>query len=148
RRAVLMDQLYEADRRVHGSLIASDEDIAVSQALQVELEGIDSRLKELDVTADNAETTLAKMKSQIEASTPAMRELYNESLREIDELEKGAKEADNLANRYSELTSQTKLTKDQSDELTTVVRKLTDRYPELHTEMDEQGRLLIVNESL
>lgn len=110
---------------------------------------INDSLKELGITTDKEATEkLNNMREEIEASTPAMRELYNESLREIDALEKGAKEAENLAGRYRELTSQTTLTKEQSDELTTVVRKLTDRYPELHTEMDEQGRLLIVNESL
>lgn len=148
RRKLIMEELVEADKAVRDGFFATDEEIEKSRALQEQIEQIDKRLKALGLTATTAEYTLGKMKDQIDASTSALRDLYNENLREIDALEKGAKEAGKLADRYNKLTSEAKLTKQQSEELTTVVKKLTERYPSLHTEMDEQGRLLIVNESL
>jgi len=127
---------------------SSDDITKKMTELDQEIIEINKSLKELDVTADNAEETLSKMKTQIDASTPAMRALTIETLKQIDAEQDAIKETEQLAGRYRALTSESKLTKEQADELTSVVRKLTERYPELHAELDENGRLMIVNENI
>jgi len=123
--------------------------IPVQRALSEELSEVKDALEALGITTEEEGTEkLARMREEIEASTPALRELRNETLSQIAAQEDAVSETEKLADRYRELTSQTELTKEQSDELTSIVRKLTENYPELHAEMDEQGRLLIVNESL
>lgn len=148
RRKIVMEELVAADQAVYDGLIATDEEIARSHALQEELEGMDGRLKELDLTADNAGQTLERMKQQIEVSTPAMRELTIETLKQADAAQTAISEAKELANRYEELTSKSSLTKEQTDELASIVQKLTGKYPDLFAQLDEQGRLMIVNEEI
>lgn len=122
---------------------------ARSNEVMTELNELQEKLRELGVTSEHeAAVALNRMREEIEASTPALRDLRMEVLAEVAAKEDSAIETKKLAARYNELKAAQKLTKNESEELTSVIRELTLKYPDLHAELDEQGRLLIVNEGL
>lgn len=47
-----------------------------------------------------------------------------------------------LADRYNYLAAKTKLTKEEQNEMSEIVKKLKDIYPDLNLQVDEHGRLL------
>jgi hypothetical protein len=120
----------------------------IADEISDEVKALDKQLKELGYTAEEAEQAVKDMSKAIEQSTPVLREMRMEELREIAAKQDSIKESETLSQRYKELRENTKRTAEENGELTKVVRDLTTRYPDLHVEMDEQGQLLITNEGL
>lgn len=139
----------EANAVLGGSVAAANARIAVVREDSRELTELNKTLADLGIVTENDSTrAIERLTAQMGDATVAQRELRMETLREIVAMEDAAAESDTLATRYRELREAQKLTKDESAELTSVVTQLTQKYPNLHTEIDEQGRLLIVNEGL
>jgi len=112
------------------------------------LEEVDSALEALNVTQDTAAAHISNLTAEIEKSTPALRELRMEELREIAAKQDVIAENEKLIARYNELAAKTKRTAEENEEMTTAVRHLSAAYPQLATELDTQGGLLITNETL
>ncbi|MCU6709359.1 hypothetical protein M6D81_11635 [Paenibacillus sp. J5C_2022] len=143
----LMDEYNQREKEAHAGRGSIENTHALFELADAVKE-VDRGLKEMGYTAETAEQAVDKMNAAIEESSSALKELRMEELREIAAKQDQAAESERLIDRYSELTTQTKRSKDENDELTQTVRKLSERYPELAVELDKQGSLLITNESL
>ncbi|MFF2890742.1 phage tail tape measure protein, partial [Paenibacillus sp. NPDC057967] len=155
----LMEQYRDINAeidRVNGLKEGLPEYSVEAHALTEELAGMNRQLKEVKEslqtfginTPDEAWRVIANLNEEINKSVPALRELRMEELRNIAAKQDQIAESDRLLERYRELKAQTKRTADENEELTRTVRQLSEKYPDLATELDAQGGLLITNEDL
>nr|WP_269846600.1 phage tail tape measure protein [Paenibacillus roseus] len=118
-----------------------------SRKLGQELADLNNKLEVFGVkTPDDAARRLDEMNAKIEASIPALNELLREELAEAAAKQEQITQSEKLLDRYQELSQQTSLTADEKSELTRVIQQLSDQYPELSAKLDENGRLMIMNE--
>ncbi|MFF2886636.1 phage tail tape measure protein, partial [Paenibacillus sp. NPDC057967] len=120
-----------------------------TRELSRELSDVNAALKVFGIdTPVDASRVIAQMNEEINKSLPALRELRIEELRDIAAKQDQVTESERLIDRYNELRSQTERTADENEQLTRTVRQLSEKYPDLATELDAQGTLLITNEDL
>ncbi|MHA7962882.1 phage tail tape measure protein [Paenibacillus sp. CAU 1782] len=145
RLATLRDEFAQAQSKSGGGFIAAPKELTeASNALS----DLNDKLKQYGMTAEEAAAAIEEINREINQSTPALRELRMEELRDIAAKQDQIAESEKLLDRYNELRNQTSRTAEENEELTRTVRTLSERYPDLATELDTQGGLLITNESL
>jgi TP901 family phage tail tape measure protein len=145
RLATLRAEFARAQSESGGGFIAAPKELTEASNALSEL---NDKLKQYGMTAEEAAAAIEEINREINQSTPALRELRMEELRDIAAKQDQIAESEKLLDRYNELRSQTSRTAEENEELTRTVRTLSERYPDLASELDTQGGLLITNESL
>ncbi len=117
--------------------------------MEQQLRNVEQQLKvTFDVkTPEDAARRIEELNGQIQKSIPALADLLKEELKDTAAKQSQIEQTEKLSDRYSELSRQTTLTAAEKSELARVVGELTDKLPGLSTELDENGRLIITNES-
>jgi TP901 family phage tail tape measure protein len=145
RLATLRAEFARAQSESGGGFIAAPKELTEASNALSEL---NDKLKQYGMTAEEAAAAIEEINREINQSTPALRELRMEELRDIAAKQDQIAESEKLLDRYNELRSQMSRTAEENEELTRTVRTLSERYPDLASELDTQGGLLITNESL
>ncbi|CAM3706017.1 hypothetical protein COLU111180_04080 [Cohnella lubricantis] len=117
--------------------------------LKSNLSDVDDQLSQLGIkTPDDAAKRLKELNDQLEASIPALVKLEEANLRDTAAQVKHIDSVAKLKDQYEQLDKQTKLTTEQKAELANIVKQLTQEYPGLQSELDEEGRWHIRNTDL
>jgi len=117
--------------------------------LKENLAEVDKQLSQLGInTPEDAPRVLQKLNDQLNASIPALMKLEEANLREAAAQIKHIDSVNQLVKQYEKLDKQTKLTVDQKNQLTQVVKQLQQEYPGLQTQLDAEGRWHIRNTDL
>jgi hypothetical protein len=128
-------EIYKLDRQI------SD--------LKDNLSEVDKQLSQLGInTPEDAPRVLQKLNDQLNASIPALMKLEEANLRDAAAQIKHIDSVNQLVKQYEKLDKQTKLTVEQKNQLTQVVKQLQQEYPGLQTQLDEEGRWHIRNTDL
>jgi cation transport regulator ChaB len=117
--------------------------------LRQELEKLDDQLAKLGInTPDDAPKVIEQLKEQLDGAIPALNQIEAESLRAAATQVQHIDKVKQLVKQYEHLDQQSKLSANQKAQLTEVVKQLTQEYPGLISELDEEGRWHIRNKNL
>ncbi|WP_028560956.1 phage tail tape measure protein [Paenibacillus pinihumi] len=118
------------------------------KTLEIQLMKVEQQLgNTFDVkTPEEAAARIAELNGQINESIPALHELLRQELAEAAAKQEQIIQSEKLLDRYRELSQQASLTADEKAELTRTIQQLSDHYPDLNAKLDDNGRLMIMNE--
>jgi hypothetical protein len=144
-RAKLQERLNEIEafgERGEGTPALLSEAMDISEAL----EKIDKQLYDMGYdTFDDAAAKAREMKDAIEESVPALMQMEREQLANVAAQVKHIDSVNALKREYDELNAKEKLSEEQKQRLGEVVKALTQEYPSLVSNLDEENRWHIKN---
>ncbi|WP_217597174.1 hypothetical protein [Cohnella sp. GbtcB17] len=153
-RTDLEKQLSDLQNKQRGAQAAGDNGTLNNLNRQVgdvqgKLKELDGQLSQLGInTPEDAPNVLRDLKAQLDASIPALVKLEEANLRDAAASIKHIDSVTQLKKQYEQLDRQTKLSAEQKAQLTQVVKQLTQEYPGLQSQLDEEGRWHIRNTDL
>ncbi|REK68005.1 MAG: hypothetical protein C6P35_03280 [Cohnella sp.] len=155
KRKSLQEELNKLNDERNAKLISNESGAEILKLdrqisdLKENLAEVDKQLSQLGInTPEDAPKVLQKMNDQLNASIPALMKLEEANLREAAAQIKHIDSVNQLVKQYEKLDKQTKLTVDQKNQLTQVVKQLQQEYPGLQTQLDAEGRWHIRNTDL
>jgi hypothetical protein len=111
-----------------------------------EIKKLDEQLSEFGLdTPDEARKEIKKLEGAIADSTKALLEMNRAEDKELATKSGQIRRVTELRDRYTELSEKESLNAAGKAELVSVVKALKDLYPSLIAQMDEEGRMQILN---
>lgn len=142
------DSLERIAKKISSYVKFDSEQVKIDE-LKKKINELDEQLSTLGVnTPDDAPKVLAELNEQLKDSIPALQELEREGLRNIATQVQHIDKVSDLKKQYEQLDKLEKLTTAQKSQLNEVVKQLTQEYPGLLSELDEEGRWHIKNKDL
>lgn len=147
--AVIQERLNE----IQNSRNLGEYDYAQAAALNAEAGELALRLNEIREqvykmgfdTFDEATEKVREMKDAVDESIPALAAMEREQLANVAVQVKHIDSVNKLKKEYDDLNSKEKLSEEQKQRLSEVVKALTKEYPGLISNLDEENRWHITN---